>query len=377
MSLRRGMSYNGDATAEVETTDTTDSVPTPQTVKAAFRASAIAGSKLSNSSGSFRFTRSSRRNSLSVLESAASSGASTGLMQYQSLKSLDRFLEEAKKADLKPKPPVRDDSVDDFFSVVKSSFRLAKGNSLWSQHAGKTSLAAFSKTLDSCNAILKDIFSHIPLEKLSEEVHLAFLRLDKDGTGELDEDEMRDAFDEFGLRLDAEEVRGLMERYDASRSGTLDCFEFEHMVRIMLGKPCEPDCPACKDPKYRNTTGEDTPSPTPEEEEESCSPAAKTPAELRGGSLLRQMQAELEREAEQKLAAEREVQRLREEAEREAERLLQEEQWREKDARAVAGMRRDLLEEALQRSTSREGTSSFTLHPTTYIVRQLKRSPST
>mmetsp|Transcript_39172 Transcript_39172/g.92692 ORF Transcript_39172/g.92692 Transcript_39172/m.92692 type:complete len:376 (-) Transcript_39172:20-1147(-) len=355
MSLRRGMSYNGDATAEVETTDTTDSVPTPQTVKAAFRASVVGGGRFARSEMGFG-KKVNRRNSMSMLE--------PGPMAWQSLKSLDSFLEDAKEEKLKPKLRVRDDSVDDFFSVVKSSFRLAKGNSLWSQHAGKTSLAAFSKTLDSCNAILKDIFSHIPLEKLSEEVHLAFLRLDKDGTGELDEDEMRDAFDEFGLRLDAEEVRGLMERYDASRSGTLDCFEFEHMVRIMLGKPCEPDCPACKDPKYRNTTGEDTPSPTPEEEEESCSPAAKTPAELRGGSLLRQMQAELEREAEQKLAAEREVQRLREEAEREAERLLQEEQWREKDARAVAGMRRDLLEEALQRSTSREEDPAYLVaHP--------------
>ncbi|KAJ1491256.1 hypothetical protein T484DRAFT_1775232 [Baffinella frigidus] len=69
---------------------------------------------------------------------------------------------------------------------------------------------------------------------------------------DVDEDELRAFFDSFGLHLDAEEVRALIDRCDASRSGTLDRFEFEHMVRIMLSKPCEPACPACADPNFRN-----------------------------------------------------------------------------------------------------------------------------
>ncbi|KAJ1478092.1 hypothetical protein T484DRAFT_1818728 [Baffinella frigidus] len=252
----------------------------------------------------------------------------------------------------------------------------------------KTSIETFGKVLERCNQILKDIFSQIPPEKLSEEVHTVFLRLDKDGTGELNEEELRDAFDQFGLQLNAEEVRGLMEKYDASCSGTLDSFEFEHMVRIMLAKPCVQDCPACVDPKFRNTTGEDSAWPPLEESpEEAGSPSATAG---RGAALLAQMQAEVDAEAEveaemqaevdaeaeaeteARLAVAREVQRVlaeekeaerlvdEERAERAVQRKLLEEQWRIEDARAIAGMQRDLQAEALQRSESREGRVHLT-----------------
>ncbi|KAJ1482508.1 hypothetical protein T484DRAFT_1803845 [Baffinella frigidus] len=71
--------------------------------------------------------------------------------------------------------------------------------------------------------------------KLSEEVHAAFQRLDLDDKGELGEERLLAAFEEYGsshvcaLRLGAEEVRELTERYDVNRSGALDRFEFEHM----------------------------------------------------------------------------------------------------------------------------------------------------
>eukprot|EP00290_Baffinella_frigidus_P053434 CAMPEP_0180349428 /NCGR_PEP_ID=MMETSP0989-20121125/5457_1 /TAXON_ID=697907 /ORGANISM="non described non described, Strain CCMP2293" /LENGTH=439 /DNA_ID=CAMNT_0022338737 /DNA_START=42 /DNA_END=1358 /DNA_ORIENTATION=- len=364
--LRREKTFSGEEAAKVCTVVD----PGPAAVKAAFRASVVGGGRFARSEMGFG-KKVNRRNSMSMLE--------PGPMAWQSLKSLDSFLEDAKEEKLKPKLRVRDDSVDDFFSVVKSSVRLQKGNSMWSLHASKTSIETFGKVLDKCNQILKDIFSQIPPEKLSEEVHTVFLRLDKDGTGELDEEELGDAFDQFGLQLNAEEVRGLMEKYDASCSGTLDSFEFEHMVRIMLAKPCVQNCPACVDPKFRNTTEEDSPSPPPEESpEESGSPSATAG---RGAGLLAQMQAEVDAEAEAeadaRLAVEREVQREvqrvraeekeaerlvdeeRMKAERAVERKLLEEQWRIEDARAIAGMQRDLQAEALHRSESREGDPAY------------------
>ncbi|KAJ1488493.1 hypothetical protein T484DRAFT_1887393 [Baffinella frigidus] len=145
-----------------------------------------------------------------------------------------------------------------------------------------------------------------------------------------------------------------MQRYDASLSGTLDSFEFEHMVRIMLAKPCDASCPACVDPKFRNMTGEDV-----VEMPEDSPPGSPIDAPSKGASLMAQMQAEMEAEERAKDA---EMARLREEVEenarleaaQEAARILAKER-REEDEAWTAGIASDLRDEALQRSESREG----------------------
>jgi len=164
-SLVRGdVSFTGDEAAKDDTTDNAG----PRAVKAAFRASMGAGNFSKSAMAVDNFRMRGRRNSLSVME-----GSSAGRMPWQSMKSLDQFLADAKSDSLKPKALMRDarswpsccgpsrsgsrgtrsgalcgpgdqgcgevtwcgGSVEDMFSEVSSSTRLAKGNTMWSLHA--------------------------------------------------------------------------------------------------------------------------------------------------------------------------------------------------------------------------------------------------
>eukprot|EP00290_Baffinella_frigidus_P029767 CAMPEP_0180240074 /NCGR_PEP_ID=MMETSP0987-20121128/31891_1 /TAXON_ID=697907 /ORGANISM="non described non described, Strain CCMP2293" /LENGTH=235 /DNA_ID=CAMNT_0022206887 /DNA_START=112 /DNA_END=815 /DNA_ORIENTATION=+ len=235
MSLAREKSLDSSHTvaAAIDPAPVRDSAA----VKAAFRASAKGA-----------HSRSGRRSSTSTPGSNKSvGGAGSRRMSFQSLSCLETFLATANTPKEEPRANVGDSrcgSIANFFASVSDSTKESKGNIMWSLHATEVYLDSHHKVLEQANAVLKDLFSNIPLDKLSGEVLKAFERLDTDSSGELDKAELRIAFDEFGLHLNPQEVAELIDVYDASHSGTLDRFEFEHMVRIMLAKPCEAACPA-------------------------------------------------------------------------------------------------------------------------------------
>ena len=59
----------------------------------------------------------------------------------------------------------------------------------------------------------------------------AFVRYDKDQSGAIDADEMRDALRKLGIKAGALEESDLFRRYDADGSGEIELHEFATLVR--------------------------------------------------------------------------------------------------------------------------------------------------
>jgi Ca2+-binding EF-hand superfamily protein len=59
----------------------------------------------------------------------------------------------------------------------------------------------------------------------------AFVRYDKDGSGAIDIDEMRDALRKLGVKAGALEEAQLFRKYDCDGSGEIELFEFATLVR--------------------------------------------------------------------------------------------------------------------------------------------------
>ena len=67
-------------------------------------------------------------------------------------------------------------------------------------------------------------------EEQKDEIDHAFLLFDKDGSGAIDVNELKDAMKALGIFIKKEELRILMNKVDKDGSGEIDQFEFAALM---------------------------------------------------------------------------------------------------------------------------------------------------
>ncbi|CDW86069.1 UNKNOWN [Stylonychia lemnae] len=71
-------------------------------------------------------------------------------------------------------------------------------------------------------------------EEQLEEIKSAFELFDKDGSGNIDIHELRDAMKALGVYLNKEKVKAVMKDMDADGSGTVEFDEFKQLMKVKI-----------------------------------------------------------------------------------------------------------------------------------------------
>ena len=125
-------------------------------------------------------------------------------------------------------------------SAAAGSKKSAEWAGPLSKDALSTVLATPFSALDAKRFFTGDFASHFFRaqaaggEKLDEAVREAFVKFDKDGSGEIDSQEFQAAMFSLGLELNAEEVQALFNAADSDSSGAIDVNEFAALVTRLL-----------------------------------------------------------------------------------------------------------------------------------------------
>lgn len=99
----------------------------------------------------------------------------------------------------------------------------------------QNTLSSCHKTLEVSSACLAEHFRAISTKKLTTEIKERFAHFDKDQSGSLDREEVREAMAEMGTRPTDEELEEFYVQCDLDGNGLIDLVEFENMVRVKLG----------------------------------------------------------------------------------------------------------------------------------------------
>ncbi|EKX43053.1 hypothetical protein GUITHDRAFT_111099 [Guillardia theta CCMP2712] len=102
------------------------------------------------------------------------------------------------------------------------------------------------RVLVETSLTLRNFFSTSSEAELSERIAVTFNTHDANKSGTLEVSELLTAFAEMGAPKTADEVRVLIEQFDADDNGEFDIEEFEHMVRHLLEIKCKSGCTVCK-----------------------------------------------------------------------------------------------------------------------------------
>ena len=84
---------------------------------------------------------------------------------------------------------------------------------------------------DATGAMVKEFFSSVSPEELSDKIVEMFVELDTDQSGGLDREEIGRAFLMVGKALKDSDIDAWLNEFDADGNGIIDCDEFAHMVR--------------------------------------------------------------------------------------------------------------------------------------------------
>ncbi|MGB1600296.1 MAG: EF-hand domain-containing protein, partial [Promethearchaeia archaeon] len=140
-----------------------------------------------------------------------------------------------------PAPPqVLSQTPADTESAAAASNNSAEWAAALSKDALSTALATPFSALDAKRLFTGDFASHFFRAqaagggKLDEAVREAFVKFDKDGSGEMDSQEFQAAIFSLGLELKAEEVEALFHAADSDSSGAIDVNEFAALVTRLL-----------------------------------------------------------------------------------------------------------------------------------------------
>ena len=125
-------------------------------------------------------------------------------------------------------------------SAAAASTNSAEWAAALSKDALSTALATPFSALDAKQLFTGDFAGHFFRAqaagggKLDEAVRKAFVKFDKDGSGEMDSQEFQAAIFSLGLELKAEEVQALFHAADSDSSGAIDVNEFAALVTRLL-----------------------------------------------------------------------------------------------------------------------------------------------
>jgi hypothetical protein len=127
--------------------------------------------------------------------------------------------------------------------------RLKRKQQLLKESLGLTrdSVSQAQEMAGQAATFLSQQFGSVPMALLSSEILKMFVKLDSDKDGLLNSEEFASAFTLFrGKRLSAQEVNALMALVDVDGNGMVDQYEFDHLVRMQLQKPCNISCMVCR-----------------------------------------------------------------------------------------------------------------------------------
>lgn len=116
--------------------------------------------------------------------------------------------------------------------------------------------------VDEAAGLLAARFEGCPPEQLSARIGVEFAKVDLDGNGVLDRDEIKAAFSGLmGRRLSDDDVNLMLDMFHHEQGNEeVDTVEFEHLVRYHLFVPCTDTCYVC-DPSKRAVVGAQTRRP--------------------------------------------------------------------------------------------------------------------
>jgi calcium-dependent protein kinase len=93
-----------------------------------------------------------------------------------------------------------------------------------------------------CGGLQEFIAATMHLNKLENEENLykTFQEFDKDGSGYIDEGELKLALKKFGMPIDDDEVKNMIQEVDVNSDGRISYDEFQLMMRAKIHKNDKP-----------------------------------------------------------------------------------------------------------------------------------------
>mmetsp|Transcript_34225 Transcript_34225/g.78106 ORF Transcript_34225/g.78106 Transcript_34225/m.78106 type:complete len:170 (+) Transcript_34225:70-579(+) len=113
---------------------------------------------------------------------------------------------------------------------VEEKERLEDSKAMERQRRG-----SLSTTWETSSTAIREYYRQVDATELSKHIKARFVVWDADSSGALDKRELTEAMSAMGHRPSAEEVDKLFAEFDKDGSGTVECDEFEHMVREAMG----------------------------------------------------------------------------------------------------------------------------------------------